>query len=121
MTGRFQIYALQGQATRPLKQVYQHLLSRNPCFVQIHLPIHQAAGHQEFFNAVDAFFFYHQFAIVYRQHLDDAIIPDYEDKITTDQNIGMFLHLCLIRSVREDRTVLACNQFIKKVLGDYFT
>jgi dynein heavy chain len=52
---------------------------------------------------------------------ENAIIPDFEDKIAADQNIGNFLHLCLIRSVREDRTVLACNQFIKKTLGDYFT
>jgi N-dimethylarginine dimethylaminohydrolase len=52
---------------------------------------------------------------------ENSIIPDFEEKIAADQNIGHFLHLCLIRSVREDRTVLACNQFIKKVLGDYFT
>lgn len=52
---------------------------------------------------------------------ENAIIPDYEDKILADQNLGPFLHLCLIRSFREDRTVLACNQFIKKTLGDYFT
>lgn len=52
---------------------------------------------------------------------ENAIIPDFEDKISADQNIGHFLHLCLIRSVREDRTVLACAQFIKKVLGEYFT
>ena len=52
---------------------------------------------------------------------ENAIIPDYEDKILADQNIGHFLHLCLIRSVREDRTVLACNQFIKKTLGDFYT
>jgi dynein heavy chain len=52
---------------------------------------------------------------------ENAIIPDFEDKIQADQNIGHFLHMCLIRSVREDRTVLASNQFIKKTLGDYFT
>jgi dynein heavy chain len=52
---------------------------------------------------------------------ENALIPDYEEKISADQNIGHFLHLCLIRSIREDRTVLACQQFIKKVLGDYFT
>lgn len=51
---------------------------------------------------------------------EKALIPDYEEKIHADQNIGHFLHLCLIRSVREDRTVLATNEFIKKVLGpDY--
>lgn len=52
---------------------------------------------------------------------ENAIIPDFEDKIQADQNIGHFLHMCLIRSVREDRTVVGCNQFIKKTLGDYFT
>lgn len=52
---------------------------------------------------------------------ENAIIPDFEEKIAADQNIGHFLHMCLIRSVREDRTVLACNQFIKKTLGEYFT
>ena len=40
---------------------------------------------------------------------ENAIIPDFEEKIAADLNIGHFLHLCLIRSVREDRTVLACN------------
>jgi len=29
--------------------------------------------------------------------------------------------LCLIRSVREDRTLLAANRFIEKVLGEYFS
>lgn len=51
---------------------------------------------------------------------ENAVIPDFEDKISADQNIGHFLHMCLIRSVREDRTVLSCMQFIKKTLGDYF-
>lgn len=52
---------------------------------------------------------------------ENAVIPDFEDKINADQNIGHFLHMCLIRSVREDRTVLSCQQFIKKTLGEYFT
>lgn len=40
---------------------------------------------------------------------ENAVIPDFEEKIANDQNIGSFLHMCLIRSLREDRTVLACN------------
>jgi len=52
---------------------------------------------------------------------ENATIPDYDEKIQNDQTIGHFLHLCLIRSVREDRTVLASIQFIKKVLGSEFT
>jgi dynein heavy chain, axonemal len=48
-------------------------------------------------------------------------IPDYEEKIQSDQNIGHFIHLCLVRSLREDRTVLACNQFIRDVMGEEYT
>ena len=44
-------------------------------------------------------------------------VPDYEEKISGDQNIGHFIHLCLIRAMREDRTVLASNKFINEVLG----
>jgi len=45
-------------------------------------------------------------------------VPDYEEKIRADQGIGGFIHLCLVRCLREDRTLLASNQFIKDVLGD---
>ena len=60
----------------------------------------------------------------WKKFLDDnqpenAIIPEYEDKINAEQ-IGHFLHLCLIRSMREDRAVLASQKFIKRVLGDEF-
>ena len=37
-----------------------------------------------------------------------------------NESIGHFLHLCLIRSLREDRTVLAAQNFIRHVLGDEF-
>ena len=47
-------------------------------------------------------------------------VPDYEEKINADQSIGHFIHLCLIRSLREDRTLLASTKFIRKVLGDEF-
>lgn len=51
---------------------------------------------------------------------ENTPIPDYEEKINADQNIGHFIHLCLIRSLREDRTVLASNKFIKRVLGEEY-
>lgn len=44
---------------------------------------------------------------------------DYDEKME-NENIGHFLHLCLIRCVREDRTVLAAQNFIRKVLGEEF-
>jgi len=46
-------------------------------------------------------------------------VPEYEDKMNAEQ-IGHFLHLCLIRSVREDRAVLASQKFIRRVLGEEF-
>jgi len=51
---------------------------------------------------------------------ENCKVPDYEEKIKADQNIGSFIHLCLIRSMREDRTMLACNMFIKDILGEEF-
>jgi dynein heavy chain len=51
---------------------------------------------------------------VWKKWVDEAEpenipVPDYEEKISADQNIGHFIHLCLVRSMREDRTVLASN------------
>ena len=37
---------------------------------------------------------------------ENVPVPEYEDKMNAE-SIGHFLHLCLIRSVREDRAVLA--------------
>jgi len=51
---------------------------------------------------------------------ENAGVPDYEEKISADQNIGHFIHLCLVRAMREDRTVLASNQFVREVLGDEY-
>jgi dynein heavy chain len=48
-------------------------------------------------------------------------VPDYEEKINADPNIGSFIHLCLVRSMREDRTMLASNMFIKDVLTPDYT
>ena len=47
-------------------------------------------------------------------------VPDYEERISADQNIGHFIHLCLIRCMREDRALLASVKFIKKVLGEEY-
>lgn len=49
-----------------------------------------------------------------------APVPDYGEKISADQNIGHFIHLCLIRSLREDRTLLASTKFIEEVLGEEY-
>ena len=51
---------------------------------------------------------------------ENTPVPDYEEKIRADQNIGHFIHLCLVRAMREDRTLLASNQFVRDVLGDEF-
>ena len=36
-------------------------------------------------------------------------VPDFEDRIKNENEIGPFLKFCLIRCIREDRTVTACN------------
>jgi dynein heavy chain len=51
---------------------------------------------------------------------ESTAIPDYEDKINADQNIGHFIHLCLVRAMRRDRTMLASEQFIQAVLGEEY-
>jgi len=50
---------------------------------------------------------------------ENVNIPEYEDKINAEA-IGHFLHLCLVRSIREDRAVLASQKFIRRVLGEEF-
>lgn len=50
---------------------------------------------------------------------ESDVVPDYEEKIQAE-SMGHFLHLCLIRCIREDRTVVAANRFINKVLGEAF-
>lgn len=50
---------------------------------------------------------------------ENTPIIDYEDKIAAEQ-IGHFLHLCLLRSMREDRAVLASQKFIRRVLGEEY-
>jgi len=62
---------------------------------------------------------------VWKKWVDEAEpenipVPDYEEKISSDQTIGHFIHLCLVRSIREDRTLLACQQFISATLGDEY-
>lgn len=51
---------------------------------------------------------------------ENELVPDYEDKINADPLLGAFLHFVLVRSFREDRTVIAANKFIGKVLDSAF-
>ena len=60
----------------------------------------------------------------WKKYLDEGSpenvpVPEYEDKMNAE-SIGHFLHLCLIRSIREDRAVLASQKFIRRVLGEEF-
>jgi len=61
-------------------------------------------------------------AFTNEQDPENQIVPDqYEEKFNNDQQIGHFMRLCLIRCLREDRTLLASIKFIQKVLGDEYT
>jgi dynein heavy chain len=48
-------------------------------------------------------------------------IPDFEDRLSQERSMGGFLRLCLVRSMREDRTGVSCMQFIESVLDSRFT
>jgi len=43
-------------------------------------------------------------------------IPDYNDQINSDKDLGHFLKLCIVRSFRKDRVQIACEQFIDATL-----
>lgn len=52
---------------------------------------------------------------------EKEIVPDYEERIKAESQIGHFIHMCLVRSFREDRTLLAATNFIASVLGPKFS
>ena len=45
-------------------------------------------------------------------------IPEFDERIKGEQEIGQFLRFCLIRSIRNDRTITATSEFIEKTLGE---
>jgi dynein heavy chain len=49
---------------------------------------------------------------------ENAPIPFIEEKIEGEKEIGDFLRLCVIRCLREDRTLDACVTFINQTFGD---
>jgi len=48
-------------------------------------------------------------------------IPDFAERIAADKEIGPFISLCLVRALREDRTLVAATFFINSTLGKEFT
>lgn len=45
-------------------------------------------------------------------------VPEYEERIQNDSVLGMFLKLCLVRAIREDRVITTVQYYIKSVLGE---
>merc|ERR1712039_952482 len=48
-------------------------------------------------------------------------VPDYEERIGMERTMGPFLRLCVVRSIREDRTGISCAQFVEGMLDSRFT
>lgn len=48
-------------------------------------------------------------------------IPDFAERINAEKEMGSFIAICLIRAVREDRTLIASKQYIESILGARFT
>jgi len=52
---------------------------------------------------------------------ESVAVPDYEERIIMERTIGPFLRLVIVRCLREDRTSIACDQFINASLDSRFT
>jgi dynein heavy chain len=48
-------------------------------------------------------------------------VPDYEDRLIVEKTLGSFLRMVLVRCLREDRTVIACAEFINNQLSPRYT
>lgn len=52
---------------------------------------------------------------------EKCTVPDgYEEKLSTEGGVGQFQRLCLVRSLREDRTMVTADMFIADTLGAEF-
>jgi len=52
---------------------------------------------------------------------EDCAVPDYEERLLQEKDLGSFLRLCLVRCIREDRTCIAANKYVQSQLGGKFT
>jgi len=52
---------------------------------------------------------------------ENSPIPDFQERISGEKDLGPFIKLCLVRSIREDRTLVGTSQFIQDTLGKAFT
>jgi dynein heavy chain len=52
---------------------------------------------------------------------ENCPVPDYEERIVMERTLGAFVRMVLVRSIREDRTSVACQQFINEQLDPKFT
>ncbi|WBY55407.1 dynein heavy chain [Plasmodium yoelii yoelii] len=49
--------------------------------------------------------------------IENRDIPYYNDRLDSSSKISSFIKLCLIRCLREDRTILCANKFVDEVLN----
>lgn len=52
---------------------------------------------------------------------EGCAVPDLEERLTMERSLGPMMRLVLVRSFREDRTMIACVQFINRMLDSKFT
>lgn len=48
-------------------------------------------------------------------------VPEFNDRIMAERDIGHFIHFTLVRSLRDDRTTICAINFIEAMLGHEFT
>merc|ERR1719478_888746 len=86
----------------------------------------QAFGHEEVLFFRDITELLQRNEAMWRKWFDEnepesCQVPDYEERIQMERVIGTFVRMVLVRSLREDRTIIACSQFIDCQLGNRFT
>ena len=70
------MWGLEPQILGTPQTKHQHHFRHMHRLMQIHLPVHQAAGNYELFNGVDRLHIRHQFVIAHVQHFNDTFRTD---------------------------------------------
>ena len=52
---------------------------------------------------------------------EEETVPDFQEQIQSEKEIGKFIHLTLVRAIREDRTIVFALDFISGMLGKEYT
>src|SRR5262245_7320084 len=92
----------------------QHFGGQNG-FMQINLPVHEAATYQEFFNGINGLFLDYQVAVFYGQHLDDAVVTNDSFRNASKKTIAIeIIHAIDVQLTRDELV----KKFLLMLIGE---